>query len=97
MSIFTSSTKRSASLNECIKHLKLDNTLQLRNLSKKRWTVRAESIRSVWHSIDAITMSFEQLGEPSSDAKTKTLAAGLLTKINRCDFIICICVWKKIL
>ncbi len=35
---FTASIKRSASLNECIKHLKLDNTLQLRNLSKTRWT-----------------------------------------------------------
>ena len=39
---FTSSTKRSASLSECIKHLKLDNTLQQRHLSKTRWTARAE-------------------------------------------------------
>jgi len=42
----------------------------------------------VWHSIDAIAMSLEQLGEPSNDAKTKKLAAGLLTKIILCDFII---------
>ena len=94
---FTSSTKRSASLNECMKHLKLDNTLQLRNLSKTRWTARAESIRSVWHSIDAIAMSLEKLQEPSNDAKTKTLAAGLLTKINRCDFIIALMFGKNIM
>ena len=94
---FTSSTKHSASLNECIKHLKLDNTLQLWNFSKTRWTARAESIILVWHSIDAITMSFEQLGEPSNDAKTKTLAAGLHTKINCCDFIIALMFGKNIM
>ena len=94
---FTSSTKRSPSLNECIKHLKLDNILQLRNLSKTRWTARAESIRSVWHSIDPIAMSHGQLGEPSNDAKTKTLAAGLLSKINRRDFIIALMFGKNIM
>ena len=94
---FTSSTKRSASLNEFIKYLKLDNTLQLRNLSKTRWTARIESIRSVWHSIDVIAMSLEQLGERSNDAKTKTSTAGLLTKINQCDFIIALMFGKSIM
>ena len=95
--LFTSSTKRSASLNECIKHLKLNNALQLRNLYKTRWTARAESIRSVWHSSDAIAMSLEQLGEPSNDVKTKRLAAGLLTKINLCDFILALMFGKNIM
>ena len=42
-------------------------------------------------------MSLEQLGEPSNDSKAKTLAAGLLTKINRCDFIIALMFGKNIM
>jgi len=42
-------------------------------------------------------MSLEQLGELFNDVKTKTLAAGLLTKINRCDFIIVLMFGKNIM
>ena len=42
-------------------------------------------------------MSLELLGEPSNDAKTKTLAARLLTKIHRCDFIIVLMFGKNIM
>ncbi len=93
---FTSSTKRSGSLDECIKEFALDNTLQLRNLSKTRWTARAESIRAVWNSYDAIRKSLEDL-EKSGDVKTKTSATGLLMKISRLDFITAIMFGKNVM
>ena len=93
---FTSSTKRSGSLDECIKEFALDNTLQLRNLSKTRWTARAESIRAVWSSYDAIRKSLEDL-EKSGDVKTKTSATGLLMKISRLDFITAIMFGKNVM
>ena len=33
---------------------KVENSLKLRNLSKTRWIARAESIRAVWMSYDAV-------------------------------------------
>jgi hypothetical protein len=58
---FSSSTKRYAHL-KC-KLLEIENSLQIRNLSKTRWTARAESIKAVWVSYDAI---LEALNEMSS-------------------------------
>ena len=33
---------------------KVENSLKLSNLSKTRWIARAESIRAVWMSYDAV-------------------------------------------
>ncbi|CAB4042231.1 zinc finger MYM-type 1-like, partial, partial [Paramuricea clavata] len=49
---FTSSTKRLQPLKEEI--TKVENCLMLRNLSKTRWSARAESIQAVWTSFDVI-------------------------------------------
>ena len=50
-------------------------------MSKTRWTARAESIRAVWASFDAIVSSLHMIIDESSDVKTKALADGLLSKI----------------
>ena len=70
---FTSSTKRITSLQESIRVLEVDNPLYLRNLSKTRWTARAESIKSVWSSYEAILDSLAKL-EESNDCSTRTSA-----------------------
>ncbi|CAI6346415.1 unnamed protein product [Macrosiphum euphorbiae] len=49
---FSASTKRSKDLTDRMKEI--EGSLQLRNLSKTRWTARAESIKSVWISLDII-------------------------------------------
>ena len=76
---FTGSTKRHTILVDKMKDI--ENALQLRNLSKTRWTARAESIRAVWASFDAIVSSLHMIIDESSDVKTKALADGLLSKI----------------
>ncbi|XP_050065932.1 uncharacterized protein LOC114126893 [Aphis gossypii] len=49
---FSASNKRYSVLNKQMNNV--DNTLQLRNLSKTRWTARAESIKAVWVSYEAM-------------------------------------------
>lgn len=39
----------------------IENSLQLRNLSKTWWTARAESIKSVWVSLDSIIKTLEEM------------------------------------
>ena len=89
MYFFTSSTKRAPSLQESIGGAEVDNPLQLRNLLKTRWVARAESIKAVWASYEAILESLTNLYERSKDGKTKTAASCLSTKITRSDFIVC--------
>ena len=66
---FTGSTKRNTSLQESIQSMEVDNPLNLRNLSGTRWTARAESIKSVWNSYEAILDSLSNL-ERSDDGST---------------------------
>ncbi|CAI6373724.1 unnamed protein product [Macrosiphum euphorbiae] len=49
---FSASNKRDSILSKEMSDL--DNVLQLRNLSKTRWTARAESVKAVWCSFEAI-------------------------------------------
>ena len=92
---FTSSTKRHTILVDKMKDV--ENALQLRNLSKTRWTARAESIRAVWASFDAIVSSLHVTIDESSDVKTKALADGLLSKILKFDFIAALSFMKNIM
>lgn len=39
----------------------VDNTLQLSNLSKTRWTARAESIKAVWYSYEDICNTLQYI------------------------------------
>lgn len=93
---FTGSTKRMTSLGESLSSLAVENTLMLRNLSKTRWVARAESIRAVWNSYDAIRTSLGNL-EKVDDPNTRTSATGLLSKISRFDFIAGIMFTKNIM
>ena len=73
--------------------MEVDNPLNLRNLSRTRWTARAESIKSVWNSYEAILDSLSNL-ERSDDGST---ASGLRAKLLRFDFIVTIMFMKNIM
>lgn len=71
---FLFSTKRSKDLTDRMKEI--EGNLQLRNLSKTRWTARAESIKSVQISLDIIIETLENIivsNNFNSLTKTKTL------------------------
>ena len=90
---YTDSTKRmSNSLQDSIKALEVENPLNLRNLSKTRWIARADSIKSVWSSYEAILDSLERL-EDSGDAN----ASGLRSNLLRFDFIVSIMFMKNVM
>lgn len=61
---FSASNKRYSILNKELAGL--ENVLQLRNLSKTRWTARAESIKAVWVSFDAISDSLHHISLQSN-------------------------------
>lgn len=52
---FSASTKRYSVLNN---EMEIENKLQLKNLSKTRWTARAKSIKAVWNSFVITYMYF---------------------------------------
>ena len=89
---YTDSMKRMSSLLDSIKALEVENPLNLRNLSKTRWTARAELIKSVWSGYEAILDSLEKL-EESGDAN----ASGLHSKLLRFDFIVSIMFMKNVM
>ena len=61
---FTKSPKRSKELKDKLDQI--ENALQLRNLSKTRWAARAEAVKAVWTSFDAI-VEVLQILESSGD------------------------------
>ena len=74
---FSSSTKRHEVLSKYMEDVA--KALKLRNLSKTRWTARAESIQAVWISYEAIVEALEEiLYTKPFDAKTRAHASGLL-------------------
>ena len=92
---FSGSTKRHSILSE--KLSVIENSLQLRNLSKTRWTARAESIKSVWISYELIVEALTELGLNSDSKDTKFQAQSLLTKLHRFDFLFAIMFMKNIM
>lgn len=60
--------------------------MQLGNLSKTRWSARAEPVKAVWRSLDAIIDVLRSL-ENSADRETKTKASGLVNSVVNIDFI----------
>ena len=57
----TSNTKRVTALKELIASNEVEDPLCFRNLSRIRWTARAESIKSVWNSFEAILDCLDSL------------------------------------
>lgn len=93
---FSASTKRSSNLMERMD--KIEGSLKLRNLSKTRWTARAESIKAVWTSLEAIVDTLEYINNSNSfDNLTKTKAIGLKKKILNFDFFVSLIFMKNIM
>ena len=74
----------------------IENALVLHNLSKTRWSARAESVEAVWQSFDAILDVLEIL-EGSKGGKTKTKSANLLNSVRNIDFICGIMLLKNVM
>jgi hypothetical protein len=91
---FTKSTKRNKELKDKLEEI--ENASMLRNLSKTRWSARAESVKAVWRSLDAILDVLEIL-EGSKDGETKTKAANLLNSVRNIDFICGIMLLKNVM
>jgi len=94
---FSASNKRYSVLNKQMNNV--DNTLQLRNLSKTRWTARAESIKAVWASYEAICNSLQYIcSHPEIfDRNTRTKAFGINKKMHSFDFIVSLVFMKNIM
>lgn len=92
---FSASNKRYSIL--CKEISDLDNVLQLRNLSKTRWTARAESIKAVWCSFEAICNSLHYISshQDAYDRMTRTKAHGLNKKLHSFDFIVSLIFMKN--
>ena len=75
---FSGSTKRHSLLNDELENA--ENSLKLRNLSLTRWTARAESLRAMWVSYEAVLDVLETISNTASvDAKGKAAATGTPT------------------
>ncbi|XP_060881749.1 uncharacterized protein LOC132953246 [Metopolophium dirhodum] len=94
---FSASNKRYSIL--CKEMSDLDNVLQLRNLSKTRWTARAESIKAVWCSFEAICDSLHYISshQDAYDRMTRTKAHGLNKKLHSFNFIVSLIFMKNIM
>ena len=92
---FSGSTKRHAVLSD---HLApIENSLQLRNLSKTRWTARSESVRAVWASLEAVLRGLEDVNCSTVETKVKATASGLVKKVKCFDFIASLMFMKNIM
>jgi len=68
----------------------IEGSLKLRNLSKTRWTARAESIKAVWTSFKGILQVLTDISiDKCIDNSTKTQALSLEKKILSFDIIVC--------
>lgn len=77
----------------------IENALQLKNLLKTRWTARAESIKAIWGSLEAIIKSLDQICSDNGnfDKGTRSKALGLQKQLLSFDFIVSIIFMKNIM
>ncbi|XP_054717345.1 zinc finger MYM-type protein 1-like [Uloborus diversus] len=94
---FSGSSKRLQNLREELKTI--ENSLELKNLSKTRWTARAESVKAVWISYESIVRVLEliKLNFNDFDSKSRAAASGLHKKMLDFDFICSLFFTKNIL
>ena len=89
-------TKRHAIIAKHLEQVK--NCLQLRNLSKTRWTARVESIKAVWTSLKAIVKALgEAFAVPKLDSIVKAMISGLLKNVKSFDLIVFLMFMKNIM
>lgn len=92
---FNSSTKRSKRLKSNIETI--ENAISLKNLSKTRWTARAETLKAVSTSFEGILEVLDDIvKEPHIDNKTKGTTDGLFKRLLSFDFINCLFFTKHI-
>jgi hypothetical protein len=93
---FSASTKRHILLKS--KLATIENSLQLRNLSKTRWTARAESIKAVWVSFEIIIETLQEIiNLQGMDKNTRNQALGLVKKLLSFDFVVSLLFMKNIM
>lgn len=93
---FSSSTKRYSHLMTELSAM--ENSLKLQNLSKTRWTARAESIKAVWASFECVINVLSEISiSQKFDGKTKLGAHGLSKKLLTFDFIVALMFMKNIM
>ncbi|XP_050509137.1 uncharacterized protein LOC126886307 [Diabrotica virgifera virgifera] len=93
---FTSSTKRFKHLQEKIQEI--DKSVQLKNLSRTRWTAKADSVRALNQTVDQIIEVLSDISKNREfDGSTRTKALGLYKKILNFDFIASFFFLKNIL
>ena len=72
------------------------NKIKLRNLFKSRWIARAESIRAVWMSYEAVKDTLAAIKTSSeSDNNTKASATDLYDKMESMDCVLSIMFMKN--
>lgn len=92
---FTASTKRFQRMTDKLKTI--ENSTSLKNLSKTRWTARAETLSAVYNSYEGIIVVLDDiLKDPNIDNKSKAKALGLYKRVLSFDFIICLYFGKHI-
>lgn len=93
---FTSSTKKNRILKETLSDI--ENKLNLKNLSKTRWTSRADSIKAVLSSYEKILDVLEEISINNVfDKVSKTKSLGLRKKILNFDFIVSLYFMKNVM
>lgn len=93
---FNGSTKRYGIL--CKKLSEIEGSLQLCNLSKTRWTARAETVKAVWTSFEVILETLQEISSSNLyDRNTKSQSLALFKKITTFDFIVSIMFMKNVL
>ena len=69
----------------------------LRNLSKTRWSARAESIQAVWTSFEVIVDFLQQITVTNeADRQTQTQAVSLRKRMLSFDFVVALMFMKNI-
>ncbi|XP_050298067.1 uncharacterized protein LOC126740374 [Anthonomus grandis grandis] len=94
---FNSSTKRFFAMKE--KLAEVENSILIRNLSKTRWTARAETLKAISISYEEILQLLEDISNAndySIDNKSKSKALGLYKRMLCFDFIVCLMFLKNI-
>lgn len=94
---FSSSTKRYSPLLNKLADIEI--ALKLRNLSKTRWTARAESIKSVWTSFNIIIEVLDEITNTNDkfDKSTRNAAYSLSKRLISVDFVVSILFMQNIM
>lgn len=94
---FSSSTSRHAALKEKLEIT--EGAMQLRNLSKTRWSARPEAVEAFWRSYEEICEVLDEMTNATKkyDSETRTKAHGLYIKIKSFDFIIVLMFMKNVM